>query len=228
MDPFEQYEAMFEQSKPLKVNCCICPSVCLDGCYMVCINCGQVDTSIIIYQNNFDQQRLCKVQYYKRLSYFREKLKLLGCIKRCNNPKYDVLIDKLKRTDFIINILKTIKNKDNDYIIKYFVEYEVIRNIRNLIRSIGYSKLFKFIYCVILDIFNFNCFHIHNKDLEQLTVEWVYFEIRFKKLYPNATNMVSYNTILKYLLIKHNIPNQELLILPNNEIKIKHMIINLI
>lgn len=125
-------------------------------------------------------------------------------------------MDLIKDHKLITDTRQIINNKSDKFIVNYIIESEFLRKLRKLIKSLGYSKLFKYIYVIILDLFKFQCFHIENRHLDRLCVEWCIFEKLFKIKYPMATNMISYNVILKKLLIKYNIPNHELIIIPSN------------
>lgn len=223
------FDIFDQQPKPTpQAQCCPTPDITQENGNSVCTSCGIVNTTIQFYELSHDDERYrVRIQYYKRISYFREKLKLLACIKLSNSPKYAMLMNLIKDHQLITDTRQIINNQSDEFIVNYIIHSEFLRKLRKLIKSLGYSKLFKYIYVIIFDLFKFQCFHIENRHLDRLCIEWVKFEKSFKIKYPMATNMISYNVILKKLLIKYNIPNHDLIIIPSNLLTIESKIENI-
>jgi hypothetical protein len=228
------YDIFFEEyfNEPIKTQaiinaCCNNPSIITDNGTNVCINCG-ISDGVKLFGVSTDNTYDLKRQYYKRLSYFREKIKLLACIKRSNSNNYEMLIEILRADIGILKIQTHIKNLDYNEVIRYFIEINIIRDIRKRIRYTGYTKLLKYVYCIILDLFDIQIFKITNANLYTMSCEWINFEIRFRKLKRLSNNMISYNVILKNVLTKHNIANVELLNMPYNTNKVESIFIKII
>jgi hypothetical protein len=215
-------EELENQTKPKNINhCCINPDVKQDEeNNNICINCGIIEYTYLTY--NIDNLYKHKKQYYKRKSYFREKFKLLNGFKLCNNPNYNIMINKLKKNKLIKKTIVILDGKTDVYIKKYFIVNKQIYKIKSLMGSMGYSKLYKYIYNVIYDLYKFRCFKIPVRYLEILTNEWVTFENIYNRIYKKNKNMISYNVIIKLFLEKYNIEYNELLLLPQNKMLVYH------
>jgi hypothetical protein len=227
-DIFDQYNEVFEQYNVIdtKEQCCITPNIKSEDGTFVCVSCGIIDLSIknYIITSYSDESNIKKIQYYKRISYFREKLKLLRCTKMSNSPNYNKLLNLLKNNQFVIDTGLLIKDKSKDYVIQYFIKINFINRIKRIIRRLKYSKLFKYIYVIIFDLYGVYCFHIENRFEYSLCVDFVSIEYKFKKSFPLLNNMISYNVILFYLLKRYNIENYKLIPQPANKLIIESKI----
>lgn len=207
-----------EDSKTVTPQCCDNKNILIDDNNIICINCGAVEYQYILKHPEYDY--LNKRQLYKRKSYFREKFKLLNGLKLCNSPKYDILINKLKQDNLIKNTIIFLEDKQDEYIKNYFILTDHIYKLKGIIGKLGYSKLYKYTYQIIYDLYKFRCFKIPVRYLDLLTIEWLNFEQIYNKIYKHRKNMISYNVIIKLFLDKYKIIYNELLILPRNKMKI--------
>lgn len=212
---FSIFDTLLPEPTTDHKQCCSTPDDRESDGFVSCVSCGAVKRTL--YTLTYSE--LCQIkykQYYKRISYFREKLKLLGNIKYSNNPDYTTLINRLTTDKLIVQTKTAIKGMSDQATIIFLNKTRFVKQLKKKIFLMKRSKFYKYIYNIILDTTGFKCFHIRPIYLHQLSMEWTQFEMLFKKTYPNTRNMISYNVILKLFLQKYNIKNHELITLPKN------------
>jgi hypothetical protein len=190
-----------------------------------CINCGLVDMNDREVLFPFQQQyELTVKQCYMRKSYFKEKLRLLACINFSKSPLYQPLLRKLNKISTINKIKNAIEGKGRKYIIQLFIDVNLVNMLRDMLKRLNYSKLYKHIYNIIFDVFGVKVFDINEQLIDKLTYDWIKFETNFRRLMPMKHNMVNYNVILYNLFRRHKIANYKMLVLPLNKKNIQKIV----
>lgn len=211
---------MLYDTREQKINtCCNNPNIIIDINYNVCTNCGAISNYHMQPDINYDSFQY-KKQLYVRKSYFREKFKLLTCVKHSNSPKYKNLINLLKNDSYIKKVKTEIKELDDEEIRNHLIKNNFLYDLRLKIKEMKYTKMYKYIYNIIYDLYGFKCVYIPVRYLDKMTNEWLKFETCYKQIYPNKRNMICYNVIIRLFLKKYNINYYEFIILPKNKMKV--------
>jgi hypothetical protein len=206
---FDTYGHILEQEP-----CCENPYESLEDGYLICRNCGTIGQTI--YMSDPNELSMHYRSFYKRLNYFRELIYLFTNIKLSSSEYYPILINQLKNHQTIIAINNSINNESYDYKRYILLKVDIINTIRRILLEMNKSKFYKYIYNIILDLFNFKTFDISRLQIINLCGQFYNIEILFKRLYPNKSNMLSYKVIIKQLFIRNDIKNYEFILKPNN------------
>lgn len=174
----------------------------IDGHY-TCILCGVVDMNRTQFLENIQQFKSYFI--YSRKSYFREKLRLLTCIKQPTNAEYDNIIAILKEHQF-----------------------DTIFELKKLMRKLKMSIYYKFIYCIFFDLKKVKLFPLTINEIEKLIHQFILLERQFKIAYPNKHNLLSYNIVIYCILKKNNYECHKYIILPKNRKKILKIVEDLV
>jgi len=174
----------------------------IDG-YHTCILCGVVDINRLQFHES--TQRAKSYFIYHRKSYFREKLRLLSCIKQSTNDEYNNVLAKLK-----------------DY------QFETIFELKRIMRRLKLSKYYKYIYCIYYDLKRIKLFPLNINEIERLIHEFIKLERQFKMTYPKKHNLLSYNIVIYCICKKNNYAFYKHILLPKNRKKILKLVNNLL
>lgn len=202
----EEFENV-EQKPYNPFHCSFCDiEMILGQHFYYCDQCGTIDfdkpvTVVLdtVYEHN-------AVYLYKRRNYISEKLNLLAGYKQCHRKQYGD----------IITILEQHKN-----------EFDDIYELRKLMKRCGFHKYYKYIYNIFFEIKKKRLVVLNYNQIYMLTDEFIDIETKFKSSNLISKNMLSYNSIIYYLLKKHNITGWEHLYLAKNHPKVYKQILSI-
>lgn len=160
----------------------------------VCTICGTADEDSYIIEKLEDGDYVKKKYFYKRRVYFIDRLKYISGIKRTNKPVISKLIDSIDDNDI------------ND-----------IRDLYKLMKKRKLSKYYKDIYNIYYDLKKIRLINIDQNQIYKLSDDFVKIDSSYKS--KSKCNMLSYNSLIYYLLQKHNIQGSEYIFLPANHNK---------
>jgi len=161
----------------------------------VCTICGTADEDSYIVEKLEDGKYIKKKYYYKRRIYFEDRLKYISGIKRTNKPIIQELVDSLDDNDI------------ND-----------IRDLYKIMKKRKMSVFYKDIYNIYYDLKKIRLINININDISKMSEEFVKIDLKYKSNSTNS-NMLSYNSLIYYLLQKFNIEGSEYIFLPANHNK---------
>jgi hypothetical protein len=173
-----------------------CPGDFINHDYMkVCKICGSADEDSYIVEKLEDGKYIKKKYYYKRRIYFEDRLKYISGIKRTNKPIIQELVDSLDDNDI------------ND-----------VRDLYKIMKKRKMSVFYKDIYNIYYDLKKIRLINININDISKMSEEFVKIDLKYKSNSTNS-NMLSYNSLIYYLLQKFNIEGSEYIFLPANHNK---------
>lgn len=161
----------------------------------VCIMCGSADEYSYVNEKLEHNEIDKKKYFYKRRVYFEDKLKYITGIKRTNTKKITEIIEQLK-SESITDI----------------------KDLYKLLKKKKLSKYYKDIYNIYFDLKNIRLINITESQIKVLSKEFVKLDYNFK--INSKNNMLSYQSIIKYLLDKYLIKGTEHILTPANYPKI--------
>ena len=167
--------------------------------FYCCYDCGQTSKINVIdsyYRESVEQIVQIK-QLYKRRRYCIEKLKLIACFKQARSPKYK-------------DIMKQIKNE----------QFDTIDELYQIMKEFKFSKFYKYIYNIWNDIKKSKLITLSFQEIDFLSDRFVEIDILFKKNKTTQKNMLSYNSIIYYLMKKYKLKGYSHILLPYNHSKI--------
>lgn len=172
-----------------------CPGDYINHLHMkVCRICGTADEDSYVQEKLEDGDYHKKKYFYKRRIYFVDRLKYISGIKRTCKPAVQEFVDSIDDNDI------------ND-----------IRDLYKLMKKHKLSVYYKDVYNIYYDLKKIRLINISADQISKLAEDFVKIDIRYKSKSNN--NMLSYNSIIYYLLQKHNIAGSEYIFLPGNHSK---------
>jgi len=159
----------------------------------LCKICGSADESGYVLEKLEDDEYIKKKYFYKRRIYFIDRLKYIAEIKRTNKKE-------------LINFTNSI-NKD---------EVNNIKDLYKILKKKKLSKYYKDLYNVYFDLKQIRLIKFNHDQITELSEEFVKIDIKYKSCENNKKNMLSYNSIIYYLLKKHKIDGYEHILIPSN------------
>ena len=164
-----------------------------DEYFLMCKECGTIDFDKPLY---VDTPYVAKPILYKRRMYCQEKLNLMTCNKQSRSPAYTSALSKLKNDD----------------------DFETIYELRERMSSLKLHKQYKHIYNLYYDVKKEKLIDLTHNEINKLSVKFVGLEQKFKQKSDEhgRQNMISYNTLIYFLMKQHNVPGYEHVILPLN------------
>jgi hypothetical protein len=210
-------------SEPSSDKCCDKQYLIWHAGTEICENCGQgcFKKQQIVYTYN-DGIRTSGPQLYKRISYFKHKIELLNAYQYpFDGCSLSNALEELGRHPLIIEAKKAFQGKTEKEIIGMMIEVRFMYGLRQVLKLIGKSKLYKFMFLIINRLFHITCFEISREMVITLARQWSDFEYRFKIGKKGRKNSYSYNVFLQHILKKNGIPYFELITLPINHVKVR-------
>ena len=193
-----------EESIKEPANICTHVFTIIDG-YHTCTLCGTVDIHRHAFMELINSPKQSTSNLYHRKSYFREKLKLMVGIKQSFSPKYSSIVSQLKDQKF-----------------------NSINELKRIMRRKGYHKYYKYIYNIYYEIKGVKLINLSHTEIDNLTWKFLRLENKFKRKYPNKSNLLSYNIVIYSLLKNDNHPGYKNIMLPKNKRRILKIIENLV
>jgi len=186
-------------------NCCDNPDIIITENYHTCTNCGLADISTQKYNIYFNDDNNIKRKIpYKRLIYFKQKLKLINCqIHYQLNAKLLYFIT--------INRNKKIKS---------------IYYLKKIMKKSKLHKYYKYIYSIYFAITGKKIININYEQISNIINMFIQFERIFEK-HKIRKNLYSYNLLIYFMLAYFNNIGYVYMILPLNKRKIKKQCIKL-
>lgn len=210
--------------EPTMLTCCDTPTLFYDHGDFLCGNCGTVDphrTELVFtpdYNSNLYRWR--QYQPYRRQNYFKHKMDLLCANAYPPSPdEWHELIDALRKTQFVMRSATLFQNKTEEEQVRLMIASQYLQGLRDTLKSMEATIYYKFVYLIVFTLFGIRCFRIPRLLTPRLCYEWREYERRFKQR-GTRKNSYNYNIILKHILMRNNIPNTELLIMPLNHVKV--------
>jgi hypothetical protein len=140
-----------------------------------------------------------KRSVYKRRLYCMEKLKLMTGHKTCNKPSYTAMVKRLSQ---------------------YKEEIHSMYDLRKKMKKLKYNKYYKYIYSIYYDIFGRKPVPLTYNQIDFITEAFVRYDCLFKlSNFHCRRNMLSYTTLIYYIMKKLNLKCKKNLLLPNNHKK---------
>jgi len=159
----------------------------------LCKICGSADEGGYVLEKLEDDEYIKKKYFYKRRIYFIDRLKYIAGIKRTNKKE-------------LINFTNSI-NKD---------EVNNIKDLYKILKKKKLSKYYKDLYNVYFDLKQIRLIKFNHDQITELSEEFVKIDIKYKSCENNKKNMLSYNSIIYYLLKKYEIDGYEHILIPSN------------
>ena len=174
-------------------QCCNSPEIRFDNYYCLCISCGVVDDTMILF-NTFETNYNLYHEHnfsYKRLKYFRKKLNLVCC-----HYSSDGDIE-----EYLTKFKGLVDDKD---------PYEILI----LLKKYKAKKYFKNFYEIYYRLFQKKIINITREEKKKLEALFLKFERALK--INQIKYMNNYNEILRQLMNKLEIQGSEFIIQPKS------------
>jgi hypothetical protein len=159
----------------------------------LCKICGSADEGGYVLEKLEDDEYIKKKYFYKRRIYFIDRLKYIAGIKRTNKKE-------------LINFTNSI-NKD---------EVNDIKDLYKILKKKKLSKYYKDLYNIYFDVKKIRLIKLNYDQINKLSKEFVKIDVKYKSYENNKKNMLSYNSIIHYLLKKYKIDGYEHILIPSN------------
>ena len=199
--------------------CCDDPYITESDGYLTCIHCGQMGRQV--FRSDPALSFHAKKALYKRLNYFRELMYLFNNIKLSNSPKYPALVERLKGHQIVVSINKLIEGQPYEVKRWMLLEVDIVGTIRKLLRMDNSAKFYKHVYNIILDLFDFRVFNVSRKKIEEMCMQFFVLENKFKELYPQKPNMLSYKILISNLFRRNGVANYPFVLKPINHLDVQ-------
>jgi len=199
---YEEFEAQRNKKIVSKDYNRFCNDTTCKGDYInyehmkVCLICGSADEHSYVFEKLDDGDYVKKKYFYKRRVYFIDRLKYIVGIKRTNKPVISELVESIDDNDI------------ND-----------IRDLYKLMKKRKLSKYYKDIYNIYYDLKKIRLINIDQNQIYKLSDDFVKIDLKYKYKSKSKCNMLSYNSLIYYLLQKYNIEGSEYIFLPANNNK---------
>jgi hypothetical protein len=157
-----------------------------------CDTCGAMDTDNPTYTDL--EVYIPKPILYKRRQYCVEKLHLMTGMKQSRSPKYKQMLKTLKSYDF-----------------------DDLQELRDAMKEAGFHKQYKHLYNIYFDLKRVRLIQLTGMQIDLLSREFVELEWKFKTSSTlKRRNMLSYATIIWFVMRAQKIPGSEHILLPLN------------
>lgn len=146
-----------------------------------CSQCGVMDIHSQRFQTSYAYVRhskLTKFVPYKRIIYFKQKLKLMTGQKQCLHTNYN-------------SVIETLRNE----------QFENIGELKKVMKRLNLSKFYKYAYSIFYEIKRIKICKLTFMDVDTIANDFHLFNLFYKKKYKNKY-MFSYNEIIYLLLTK--------------------------
>lgn len=181
---------------------CETPSLTNEGGMNVCTLCGLVDSFETVVEYSTDY--IPKKSLYKRRLYCMDKLRHINCLKAPRRTqKHNEIINKIS----------------SEY------EFDSIIELKQILKELGAKTLYKYLYFVYYDIKKTKAIDISLRNMNVIVDQFVQIDSKFKcSDLHKRRNIVSYHSLIFYIMKKNNIDGYDNIILPYNNVKIMRLI----
>jgi hypothetical protein len=180
---------------------CICGSAMVieKRSFWLCLLCGCIEDLGAVVDNGVYRP---KKSLYHRRSYFLERMNLLCGYKQSQSPDYKKIVNHIRKHKF-----------------------KTLRQLRIIMKNLGYNKFYKYIYNIYFDIKNVRHVKINQQRIPRLANEFIIMESFFKQNRDNhmRKNIFSYSVLMYILLKRNRIKGYSKIILPHDH---KHLMTN--
>lgn len=137
----------------------------VDG-ILTCIECGIVESGYLTVQERLTGTfTTVRKHVYRRSKYFKEKLNLIAGYNQCIKSGYNEMLKDLGH------------HKITD-----------IHNLRNLMKSLGYHRFYKYIYNIYFELKNVRVINLTRADVDNMSHKYIIFEKEYFKEFKKKPN----------------------------------------